>query len=100
MQKISAGKFQVSPSGRAIRCGRLNESSVLLFPKVVEEQCRLLAVRPEGANHQWKKNPPRELSIDLEADERLGRATGRLEPRDKGRFRRLSNPAGRNVSEA
>jgi hypothetical protein len=25
----------------------------------------LLAVRPEGANRQWKKIPPRELSIDL-----------------------------------
>jgi hypothetical protein len=23
----------------------------------------LLAVRPEGANHQWRKNPPGELSI-------------------------------------
>jgi hypothetical protein len=43
-----------------------------------------MVVRPEGANHQWRKIPPRELSIDLEADERLGRATG-LEPRDKGR---------------
>jgi hypothetical protein len=32
-------------------------------------------VRPEGANHQWRKNPPRELSIDLVADERLVRAT-------------------------
>jgi hypothetical protein len=39
-------------------------------------QCRFVAVRPEGANHQWRKNPPRELSIDLEADERLGRVTG------------------------
>jgi len=37
-----------------------------------------LAVRPEGANHQWRRNPPRELSIDLEAGERLGRVTGRL----------------------
>ena len=40
-------------------------------------ECLLLAVRPEGANHQWRKIPPRELSIDLEADERLGRVTGR-----------------------
>ena len=39
--------------------------------------CRLLAVRPEGANHQWRKIPPRELSIDLVADERFGRVTGR-----------------------
>ena len=37
----------------------------------------LLAVRPEGANHQWRKIPPRELSIDLVADERFGRVTGR-----------------------
>jgi hypothetical protein len=36
-----------------------------------------VAVRPEGANHQWRKIPPRELSIDLEADERFGRVTGR-----------------------
>ena len=32
-----------------------------------------LAVRPEGANHQWRKNPPGELSIDPVADERLVR---------------------------
>ena len=38
---------------------------------------RLLAVRPEGADHQWRKIPPRELSIDLVADERLGWVTGR-----------------------
>jgi len=38
---------------------------------------QLLAVRPEGANRQWRRNPPRELLIDLVADERLGRVTGR-----------------------
>jgi hypothetical protein len=31
-----------------------------------------LAVRLEGANHQWRKIPPGELSIDPEADEQLG----------------------------
>jgi len=36
-----------------------------------------MAVRPEGANHLWRKKPPRELSIDLVADKRLGRVTGR-----------------------
>jgi hypothetical protein len=36
-----------------------------------------MAVRPEGANHQWRKIPSRELSIELEADEQLGWATGR-----------------------
>ena len=34
-----------------------------------------VAVRPEGANHQWRKNPPGELSIDPVADERLMRVT-------------------------
>ena len=38
-------------------------------------ECRLLAVRPEGANHQWRRNPPGELSIDPVADERLMRVT-------------------------
>ena len=38
----------------------------------------VLAVRPEGANHQWRKIPPGELSIDPVADERLGRATARV----------------------
>ena len=36
-------------------------------------------VRPEGAEHQWRKMPPRELSVDLVADGRGGRVTGRLE---------------------
>jgi len=37
--------------------------------------CRRLAVRPEGADHQWRKIPPGELSIDPEADEQLVRVT-------------------------
>jgi len=37
--------------------------------------CQLLAVRPEGADYQWRKIPPGELSIDPEADERLVRVT-------------------------
>jgi hypothetical protein len=37
----------------------------------------LLAVRPEGANHQWRKIPPGELSIDPVANERLDWVTGR-----------------------
>jgi hypothetical protein len=36
-----------------------------------------MAVRPEGANHLWRKIPPGELSIDPVADERLGGVTGR-----------------------
>jgi hypothetical protein len=31
-----------------------------------------MAVRPEGANHHWRKIPPGELSIDPVADERPG----------------------------
>jgi hypothetical protein len=38
-----------------------------------------LYVRPEGAFHQWREVPPRELSIALVADERFGRATGWIE---------------------
>src|SRR5664280_3189338 len=30
------------------------------------------SVKPEGACHQWRQIPPRELSIDLVADERSG----------------------------
>ena len=60
----------------------------------------LLAVRPEGANYQWRKIPPRELSIDLEADERLDWVTGWAGASDKGRLGRLSDPAGRNACEA
>ena len=36
-------------------------------------------VRPEGACHLWRKVPSRQLSINLEADERLDRVTGRVE---------------------
>ena len=34
-------------------------------------RCPFVAVRLEGANHQWRKIPPGELSIDPEADERF-----------------------------
>src|SRR5689334_14336681 len=37
------------------------------------------AVRPEGAFHQWREVPPRELSIALVADERFGWVTNRIE---------------------
>src|SRR6202521_1373179 len=46
-------------------------------PSILPQPCLVLVVRPEGANHQWRRVPPRELSIDLVADERLGRVTGR-----------------------
>jgi hypothetical protein len=34
------------------------------------------AVRPEGADHQWRRVPPGELSIVPVADKRSGRVTG------------------------
>jgi hypothetical protein len=37
------------------------------------------AVRPEGAFHQWREVPPRELSIALVADERFGWVTNWIE---------------------
>ena len=39
----------------------------------------IFAVRPDGAYHQWRKDPSRELSIALVADERFGRVTGWIE---------------------
>jgi hypothetical protein len=38
-----------------------------------------MAVRPEGADYQWRKIPSGELSIDPEADERLVRVTAQAE---------------------
>jgi hypothetical protein len=39
----------------------------------------IYVVRPEGAFHQWREDPPGELSIALVADERFGRVTGWIE---------------------
>jgi hypothetical protein len=39
-------------------------------------EIEIYAVRPDGADHQWRRVPPRELSIALVADERSGRVTG------------------------
>jgi hypothetical protein len=36
-------------------------------------------MRLEGVYHLWTKIPSKELSIALEADERLGRVTRRVE---------------------
>jgi hypothetical protein len=45
--------------------------------RLLHRICQFLAVRPEGADHQWRKIEPGEMSIDPEADERLSRVTGR-----------------------
>jgi hypothetical protein len=65
------------------------------FPKVL-----ICAVRPEGAFHQWREDPPRELSIALVADERFGWVTGWIEASGKGRLWAVEQSDGRNVSEA
>ena len=58
------------------------------------------SVRPNGADHLWGKEPPKELSVDLVASEQLGRVTGWAEAsRQRPRWW-PSNLAGRNASEA
>ena len=44
-----------------------------------QSQRQLSLVRLEGANHLWRRVPPSELSIELVADGRRGRATGPAE---------------------
>jgi hypothetical protein len=51
-----------------------------------------MAVRPEGADYQWRKIPPGELSIDPEADERLGM-------RDKPKIKNSKQTLGRFALE-
>jgi len=38
-----------------------------------------LRVPRKGTDNQWRRNPPRQLSIGLVADERFGWATGWIE---------------------
>jgi hypothetical protein len=68
-----------SPSVAALQ--RITRSVPIVFANVVDPvgagYVTSLAVRLEGANHQWRKIPPGELSINPGADERLGRVTGR-----------------------
>ncbi len=46
---------------------------------IIDLQTTRARVRLEGACHLWRKIPSRQLSIDLEADERFGWVTGRAE---------------------
>ena len=48
-------------------------------PRLTAKASTRAKVRLDGAYHQWRKVPPRELSIDLVADERLGWVTSRAE---------------------
>ena len=49
------------------------------YGKSVVSKLLIFAVRPDGADHQWRRVPPRELSIALVADERFGRVTDWIE---------------------
>ena len=49
------------------------------------------AVRPEGADHLWRKVPPRELSIALVADKRFGWVRGNGLKDGSGDIHRQSN---------
>src|SRR5262245_60215747 len=74
-QQTSAQERQrVSRARRLVRQAVLptNEGN-----RIESKQCLELAVRPEGADYQWRKIPLGELSIDPVADERLVRATAR-----------------------
>src|SRR5438132_13469565 len=74
-------------SFKSVRCARrrsdrMSRPKSFRFDGAADQQlscsaCPVLAVRPEGANHQWRKIPPGELSIDPVADERLVRVTAR-----------------------
>ena len=48
-------------------------------PRSTRQATTPAKVRLEGACHLWRKIPSRQLSINLEADERYGWATGRAE---------------------
>jgi hypothetical protein len=52
----------------------LYQTAPLTYPASLD-----YSVRPDGAYYQRRKIPPRELSIDLVADERLVWATERAE---------------------
>jgi hypothetical protein len=45
-------------------------------------ECRLMAVRPEAANHQWRKIPPRvgNFEVDVQHQQRVGHLFGPLPP--------------------
>src|SRR5262249_26474181 len=66
IKEFATGRFHVSPSGHAIRRGRLSGSSVLLLPKVVEEQCRLLGTsRTSGDVRLCAQSGPKRTLLRL-----------------------------------
>src|SRR3954453_21325363 len=71
--RVRVGR-EASPSARSSAANRARP------PRTAARAATTLArVRLDGAHHQWRKVPSGELSIDPEADERLGRGTGPVE---------------------
>ncbi len=68
--------YVASNSGGIVGCGRRADPRASGTRGRVSAGFGFVSVRPEGACHQRRRVPPRELSIDLVADERLGRVTG------------------------
>jgi hypothetical protein len=68
-------KMVLNLSGDIVDYGVYRGASLFSWRNLIE----IFAVRPDGAYHQWRKDPSRELSIALVADERFGRATGWIE---------------------
>ena len=56
-----------------------NEAPIQGGPASIRPAMMRARVRLEGAHHLWRKVPSGELSIDPEADERRGWATGLVE---------------------
>ena len=71
------GRYEYTATGVVLTPGSFycNPTGNVHGPAIAHEA----TVRPEGVDHQWRKEPPRELSVDLVADERGGRVTGRFE---------------------
>ena len=67
------------PDGRDHRLARASKSAEKGGPGSIRMATTRARVRLEGACHLWRKIPSRQLSIDLEADERFGWVTGRAE---------------------
>ena len=68
--KPASRPSSITPSARWSRSAARSAWRVMLF------RTASVSVRHEGAYHQWRKDPPREKSIRLVADERYRRITG------------------------
>ena len=70
---------KLAPATVPVSSSSNGRSAVINLDTTSMERILTFAVRPDGAFHQWREDPPRELSIALVADERFGRVTGWIE---------------------